>query len=200
MRIRWALKGGLTTVVLLTTLLLAGPGERSAGADCVGPTLEVTPARAALGEVVTIAGSYFGTECNDAGPPGERAVLGAPQEGIIVTISAGGRDRPVAVVDADDEYAFSVDVAVPPSIGVGGGDVHAISAFEGRSHPVVVSFEVVGDAHPGPDAKLVVATRSPSTSTGAATSGAAWPWLVAGAMAGSAAALAGTAVIRRSAR
>jgi hypothetical protein len=199
MRRRRVLDGGVAVGVFVAAFLLAGSGERRAGADCVGAQLEVSSPTARPGDVVRIAGSYFGTECNDSGPPGGRAVLGAPQRGIVLAISAGGRDRPVAVVDADDRYAFSVDVAVPPSIGVGGGDVHATSTSAGAGLPVVVPFTVVGQPQPGPDAELVVATRSPPASTSAAQ-GAAWPWLVAGAAGGFAAALAGSAAVRRSSR
>jgi hypothetical protein len=73
----------------------------------------MAPVRAAPGDVVTVAGNGFGTECHDTGEPGPP--LGPPQRGIELWAAQGDTAVRLARVDANADYWFSVRVTVPPT-------------------------------------------------------------------------------------
>jgi hypothetical protein len=95
-------------------LLAFVAGHGPAAADCGGPFLTVTPERATPGEVVTVRGEGFGTDCNDTGramPP-----LGAPAANIEIFLAQDARVTRVAHFDADPRYRFEVRVRLPDDL------------------------------------------------------------------------------------
>ncbi len=116
-RLRAIVVSGL---VVAGTVAGAGGASRPAGASCAGPTIAVEPASVPAGGVLEVRGRAFGTDCNDTG--GSGPPLGEPQAGISVRLAQtrpGGRTFPLALVDATEEYEFTVRVAVPPGVGPG---------------------------------------------------------------------------------
>ena len=190
MRITRVLGGGLVASVVAVVGLVAGPGIGPAGADCSGPTLAVAPATAAPGQRITIAGTYFGTDCNDTGRPGP--VLGTPQRDIELWVQVGEGSRQVAVVDAGSGYDFAIDVAVPPSLGVGAAEVQARSAEGVLMTARPAPFDVVGD--PIGSADLPVVQQPATDGTGG---GVPWGWVGLGAVVGAVLALGTVAVVGR---
>lgn len=89
----------------------------TAHASCLGPQLTVSPATAPAGGVVRIDGEAFGTACNDVVDPsaGSQAPLGRPDTRISISFEQGELRTPLAVVDADGDYRFSIQVRIPSS-------------------------------------------------------------------------------------
>jgi hypothetical protein len=200
-RIPRVLGGGLAAAVCLVAWLAAGPGIGVAGADCSGPTLTVTPSTAAPGAPVTIAGLYFGDACNDtgaAGPP-----LGRPLRGVEIWVRVGEVEKQVAIVDAGPGYDFAVEVAVPPSLGTGPGQVVARSSTFSIG-PGPAGLVVEGAAVRVDDPALYDARRFAApidgvdvVREGQSSSRSVWPWVLIGAAGGAAVAVSVVGVARR---
>ncbi|HEY6533370.1 MAG TPA: hypothetical protein VIY72_13765 [Acidimicrobiales bacterium] len=194
MRIPRVLGGGLAAVVLSAAWLVAGPGIGAAGASCVGPQLQVAPTVAAPGQSVTVAGLYFGDDCNDTGGPGP--VLGQPLQDIELWMRVGDEDKLVALVDASRTYDFAIQVPVPPSLGTGAGAVTA--RVDGRPVTTFGPAALVVEGEPiREDDPPVVDADDLAAPDGIASLPSAWPWLAVGAVGGVVATLAGVALVRR---
>ncbi|QXC60730.1 hypothetical protein KSP35_20790 [Aquihabitans sp. G128] len=119
--------------------LVVGPPAPPASASCAGPSVEVTPTRVDRGDLVTITGEAWGTDCYDTGGrPKGQGVLGVPATEIVVSFRQADRDVVVAKGDADRRYRFRVRVRVP-------GDV------------LPGTLDVVASARTGPDRYEVTA-------------------------------------------
>lgn len=130
--------------LVLTGLTALSPS--AAGADCVGPSLSVTPTSGAPGDTVTLDGQYFGTDCLDQGdvgqPPGS-GVLGEPGTDIKLYFVQNEVPTVVATVDAEADYSFSVPVTVPASAVPG---VAAFGTDASVLPPTGAEFTVTGAA------------------------------------------------------
>jgi len=95
-------------------------GAPPAGADCSGPVIEYDAGPVDRGQAISVSGGGFGDNCYDTGPPpaGE-GILGRPLTDIDVVITQAGVDHLVAEGNADDDYEFSVEVAVPADLAPG---------------------------------------------------------------------------------
>jgi hypothetical protein len=201
MRIPRVLGGRLAAAVCASAWLVAGPGIGPAGADCAGPQLEVAPVTAAPGQWITVAGLYFGDDCNDTGGPGP--ALGQPLQDVELWIRVGESEKQVAVVDAGIGYDFAVQVVVPPSLGAGSGTVTASTGgfwASPASAPIVVEGAPVREDDPPIfDAdRFAASTGSGSDPRGSDPSPTTeWPWVLVGAFGGAAFTLGVVAVVRR---
>ncbi|MFK5688322.1 hypothetical protein ACI3EY_01550 [Ornithinimicrobium sp. LYQ92] len=101
--------------VAVAALLLTIGDRAPADAACAGPQTEVIPMVAAPGDTVTVRGTAFGTECNDAGSHTEDGFLGPPATDITVTFQQESRTWLVARGDAHDDEGrtFTAVVEVP---------------------------------------------------------------------------------------
>jgi hypothetical protein len=200
MRIPRVLGGGLAAAVCASAWLVAGPGMELAAANCMGPQLTVAPSTTPPGGSVTVTGTLFGNDCNDAGGPGP--ALGQPLEDVEIWIRVGESEKQVAVVDAGPDYAFVVQVVVPPSQGAGSGTVTASTGGFWAS-PASAAIEVEGvplrdDDPPVLDAgRFAASTGSGSDPGGSDPKATAWRWALAGAFGGAALTLGVVAVVRR---
>jgi hypothetical protein len=130
---------------LLVVALLWVPWAVMGGADadCSGPTVHVTPRSGPPGSPVVVTGEAFGDACHDVNPP-PTSILGNPLQDIEVTFTAAA-SAPVVlgVVDADENYQFTLETAVPLDAAVGTGSFGAdidIDVFVGSA-----TFEVLGE-------------------------------------------------------
>jgi hypothetical protein len=200
MRIPRVLGGGLVAAVLSAVWLVAGPGIGPAGADCAGPQLEVAPATAAPGQWITVAGLYFGDDCNDTGGPGP--VLGQPLEDIELWIRVGESDKQVAVVDAGIGYDFAIQVPVPPSLGTGAGEVTARPSPFATEPTVALLVEgapIRAEDPPLVDSERLEASVGPvgAEEAGPSSDDPAWPWVLVGAFGGAVLMIGAVGLVRR---
>jgi hypothetical protein len=166
-----------------------------ADAACVAPSVTVDHGSVSGGDVLEIRGSYFGTECNDDGESGR--ALGKPQAGILVRIVQGNVAFLLALVDANDDYRFVVQVTVPVGLAVGSALVTASSVrFREVADAIVITESAVPGAVFAPPTFLVgrdsnlprIEPPEQSSNTG---------WIVAGVVvAGVAAAIGGVILYR----
>jgi hypothetical protein len=113
----------LAALLALPVLAIAG----GASADCSLPTVGAAPDAGTPGSPITVTGHAWGTNCYDTGPPppGE-GPLGIPQTDIdVVFRDAAGTETVLATVDADTEYGFTLEAAVPAGAAAGPGRVAA---------------------------------------------------------------------------
>ena len=148
----------LAAVVLTMPMKSPQPVE----ASCVRPTFKFKPARVARGGVLTITGQNFGDDCLDTGtlPPGV-GPLGHPLTGIVIVIDQADVEFVVATGSADSDYAFRVEVVVPPGLAPGDATVQLLGADEARlttDAPLVIA-----NASPIGSAVATVATFGPPT-------------------------------------
>jgi len=164
-------------VVLAASVFVVPSG--SAGASCIGPTLDpVDPV--ARGGTLTVSAIGFGTNCYDTGPPpAGQGALGRPVTGIELAVVQHGNEVVVARGAANEKYEFEVDVTVPAELGP--GPAQLIARWKGAgSGRVVLPIEVTADpatsssvpvtvASFGPDeaAAPTLGSRSPSQDTDA---------------------------------
>lgn len=106
----------LTLIAL--TALFAGVGI--ARADCIGPTFSHTGGDLAHGDPLVVSGYGFGDNCYDTGPPppGEGS-LGRPLTEIEISVDQEGQRHLVAVGNADEDYAWEVEIPIPSVLDVG---------------------------------------------------------------------------------
>lgn len=148
----------LAAVVLTSPIASPQPVE----ASCVAPAFTFKPARVARGDVLTITGQHFGDDCLDTGtlPPGV-GPLGQPLTGLVIVIDQADLEFVVATGSADSDYAFRVEVVVPPGLAPGDASVQLIGANVARlttDVPLVIS-----SASPAGSAVATVATFGPPT-------------------------------------
>ena len=109
-------QAGVVPALLLAALLAGcgrGPG---AAASCVGPQLTLTPARAAVGEDVTVSVEWLREGCNDySGADEERPLTDVP----VVFVQGGTRVLLGTVSGSGDRHAGSLTAPVPGWAGPG---------------------------------------------------------------------------------
>lgn len=116
-----------------------------AAADCSGPTIEHSSGTFDRGAEISVRGTSFGTNCYDTGPPppGE-GVLGTPLRGIEIAVVQDDVDVVVAEGNANLNYEFVVEVALPAALQP--GDVTVVArwrnsgeAYNATTDPLTVS-------------------------------------------------------------
>ena len=112
--------------------------------------------------MLTITGQNLGDDCLDTGtlPPGVGA-LGQPLTGLVIVIDQADLEFVVATGSADSDYAFRVEVVVPPGLAPGDATVELLGAGEARltnDVPLVIS-----NASPIDSAVATVASFGPPT-------------------------------------
>ena len=92
----------------------------SARADCAGPSIKVVPARAEVEDVIAVVGEFWTDTCDDVGVStgcfGDDGFdEGHPIQDIELTLRPGKGAEPIALgtVDADDDFAFRLEAALP---------------------------------------------------------------------------------------
>jgi hypothetical protein len=114
-------------VAVLVCVLWAVGSTEVAGAVCLAPQIEVSPATAEPGDRMTVAGTGFITECNDVVLPDEPPPPPSlPETGIDIVFVQGEHRVVLATVDADASYGFRVAVTVPVDAASGPATVQAI--------------------------------------------------------------------------
>jgi hypothetical protein len=120
------------------------------------------PAKIARGSVLTITGKYFGDDCLDTGTvPQGIGPLGNPMSGLAIVIDQGTNEFVVATGSARSNYAFQVDVVVPPGLEPGEASIIVVAAGDARlpaDRPLVIS-----EAPSVSSAEATVATFGPTT-------------------------------------
>jgi hypothetical protein len=154
----------MALVAVLAAVVLTSPltSSQRVEASCVAPAFTFKPVRVARGDVLTITGQHFGDDCLDTGtlPPGVGR-LGRPLTGLVIVIDQADLEFVVATGSADSDYAFRVDVVVPPGLAPGDASVQLIGANVARlttDAPLVIS-----SASPTDSAEATVATFGPPT-------------------------------------
>lgn len=144
----------LVAVILGTGALLVVGGP--AAADCSGPTVDWAPHEVARGGTVTVTGSAFGDNCYDTGPPPPgQGFLGVPRQDLQIVVVQGEVEVVVAEGDADAEYAFEVDIVVPPELQPGPANL-VVRVPEGRVDPTAIDGLTITDEPPTGTAATVV--------------------------------------------
>ena len=139
------MKQALSIIALCATFLAGG---RSAAADCLSPTIELTHHDVAPGDYLTFVGSYWGDNCYDIGlPPDGEGILGVPIDGIEIFIVQGDDEWLVATGAADAAYAFEVTVVAPSELATGVAEVQARWGAQGLAYSQDPRFTVI-DAPP----------------------------------------------------
>lgn len=128
---------------LLITAPAVALGVAPAGADCMGPTISYEPGDVQRGQLVEVAGTGWGDNCYDTGPPpAGQGVLGHPVDHIEVVVTQGGTDEVVAVGSADVDYEFAVEVPMPEWLEPGDAWISAQGpwgeAYDQTGQPFVV--------------------------------------------------------------
>lgn len=153
---------GLLTALVVTVFAVFAliGGARPAVASCLGPTVTAGALEVVRGGTLEVVGQAFGDNCYDTGaPPAGEGVLGHPQEDIQILLVQGATEVLVAKGDADDAFAFAVEVVVPPAFEPGGVQLIARLA-DGQDIPARdAAFEprtiTITEAPPAGDAFVV---------------------------------------------
>lgn len=143
-------------LVLLSAVVLAVTTSAPvAGADCIGPSIDVRPLGGSPGEELVVTGRGWGDNCYDTGPPPEgQGVLGRALDDIEIVFSQGAGEWVVATGSANPGYEFEVTVRVPRDARPGDATV-AARAADGRRVSVPSAVVVTeGGARPGDDEPL----------------------------------------------
>ena len=179
----------IAAVICFAWVLGSAP---AAEASCVAPSVTVEHASVARGDVLEIRGSYFWSTCNDTGGSGRAK----PEANISVRIAQGGVVIPLALVDANNDYRFAVQVTVPAELSVGPAMVEAWSMnFRDITSAIVITEGVVPSAASAPPT-FVVGRDSTAPRIGA-LEGNSTRWIVAGVLvAALSAAIVGVIVFR----
>jgi hypothetical protein len=97
-------------LAVVASLVVLPPPVR---ASCIAPSLSVDDDFVAPGATISIRGEAFGSRCNDTpgacAPPREQP----PIPDIEVQIRGGFDVVASTVIDADDEFSFTVDLTLP---------------------------------------------------------------------------------------
>jgi len=161
-------------------LVLCALGPSPAGASCMGPAIVYESGEVRAGQVITVEGRAWGTECYDYRlPPAGVGGLGEPATGIEIVLSQDGVDEVVARGSAEADYTFVVHVAVPAWLEPGEATVSARYAggigFDATDRPLIVLDEPAIEATGG---IVVFGPRgepSATTSTTAPAPTTTWP-------------------------
>ena len=165
-----------TAVVFCVWLLGSAP---DADVSCLPPRLTVDRATVAPGEILVIRGEAFGTACNDTGQPGP--VLGIPQTVITVRMVQGDLSVPLVMADADDDYRFIVEVAVPSSFTKGPASVTASTVRGPSTVPIAITETGVPSQASVPPTVLV-GRDSTAPRVESSDGGRSVTWIVAGVL------------------
>ena len=137
---RWSTRTMIVVALGAAGLLVAPTGV---GADCGGPTIAIDPTSGPAGTGLVVDGTGWGDNCYDTGPPpAGQGVLGNPLTDIrVVFVDAAGVTTELGVVDADDDYRFRLEAAVPSGAVPGPAQVRVDRA-------IPQDFEVLGAVIP----------------------------------------------------
>ena len=165
----------------------------AAEASCVAPSVTVDHASVARGDVLEIRGSYFWSTCIDTGGSGRAK----PEANISLRIAQGDVVIPLALVDANNDYRFAVQVRVPGELAVGPATVEAWSmTFRDVTSAIVITDGVVPGAASAPPT-FVVGRDSTSPRIDAPEGSSNTRWILTGVVvAALAAAIVGVMVFR----
>ena len=111
----------ITALAAFAAVLTAGFATPSvAQADCAAPTYVHDDGGVGRGGTISVTGMFWGDDCHDTGPPppGEGR-LGLPLTDLEVVFVQDGTEILVATGNADEFYAFEVDVVVPAELDPG---------------------------------------------------------------------------------
>jgi hypothetical protein len=146
----------------------------------------------ARGDVLEIRGSYFWSQCNDTGGSGRAK----PEANISLRIAQGDVVFPLALVDADNDYRFAVQVTVPAELAVGPAMVKAWSmTFRDVTSAIVITDGAVPGADSAPPTFVV--GRDSTAPRIDVPGGSNTRWMVAGVLvAALAASIVGVIVFR----
>lgn len=136
-------------VVVLFAVMAVAVSPSVAVANCVGPQIKHNRAPVERDGTVHVVGSGWGDNCYDTGePPDGEGVLGRPATGIEIYLVQDDVEHLVAIGDADERYAFTVDVPVPDGLEPGSGEVIARTPSNERFGSVTAGSLVISDAPP----------------------------------------------------
>jgi len=129
----------VTLAALLVGLVVL---QQPASADCSGPTLTYETGEFAPGDLVGVTGSSFGNNCYDTGPPPlGQGVLGIPVSNIDILLVQGDTEWVVAMGNADDDYAFEVDVQIP--LDAAAGEAHITARWNIDWEPYIPTTDAI---------------------------------------------------------
>lgn len=96
-------------VVLLAIAIVQPP----ALADCAAPYLTVDDSELQLGDRLIVHGEHFAAECNDTGIGCTGPRRSPPSRGIDLELRHEGQIVASTVVDADEDFEFTIEFTVP---------------------------------------------------------------------------------------
>lgn len=99
--------------ILLVGLLAVIVIQLPAHASCAAPQLTVDNESPHPGETVTVHGEFFAAECNDTATGCSGPRPSPPSRNIDVQLRGGSDVVASAVVDANEDYEFTVDLRLP---------------------------------------------------------------------------------------
>ena len=129
------------TATCFIALSVGLPG--TANAACAAPELVASPTVGRPEATVTLTGRHFASDCFDTGQTNPAPPLTAIQ----LAFEQAGRSQVLSVVDANVDYAFAADVAIPATAAPGA----AVLVAQGSGqNPVRTPFTVAAQRVAGP--------------------------------------------------
>lgn len=127
---------------LLAGLLAVTVIQLPAHASCAAPQLTVENESRHPGQTVTVLGEFFAAECNDTATGCSGPRPSPPSRNIDVQLRSGSDVVASTVVDANEDYEFTVDLRLPDDAAPGEYRAVAVedrpSTQEWDSDPFVV--------------------------------------------------------------
>lgn len=123
--------GRMGRPVLVVVLLAIAAVQPPALADCAAPYLTVDDSELQPGDPLIVHGEHFAAECNDTGIGCMGPRRSPPSRGIDLELRHGGQIVASTVVDADDDFAFTVEFTVPQDAPAG---MYRVVAVEDRPY------------------------------------------------------------------
>ena len=126
---RWSKAGRpivLAASLLVIVILIP---IQSSWAQCVGPSITLSPTSGPAGSRVTIFGKDFLGGCNDTSLNGVIPPPPPPAKGIGFTFVQGARSWYLGKVNANKDYSFAFTVTVPRNAILGSGQFRATGTF-----------------------------------------------------------------------
>lgn len=115
--------------MLLVVLLAIAVVQPLALAGCAPPYLTVDDSELQLGDPLIVQGEHFAAECNDTGIGCMGPRRSPPSRGIDLELRHEGQIVASTVADADDDFAFTVELTVPEDAPAG---MYRVVAVEDR--------------------------------------------------------------------
>lgn len=123
--------GRMSRPMLVVVLLAIAVVQHPALADCATPYLTADDSGLQVGDPLIVQGEHFAAECNDTGIGCMGPRRSPPSRGIDLELRHEGQIVASTVVDAEDDFAFTVEFTVPEDAPSG---MYRVVAVEDRPH------------------------------------------------------------------